>query len=55
MKFLHGVLRTGNFGTNRLEALSDGVFAIVITLLILEIHIPQVAGTNLSRSCFTGS
>ena len=55
MKFLRGVLRTGNFGTNRLEALSDGVFAIVITLLILEIHIPQVAGTNLSRSCFTGS
>lgn len=28
---------------NRLEALSDGVFAIVITLLILDIRVPDVA------------
>ena len=27
---------------NRVEALSDGVFAIVITLLILDIRVPDV-------------
>lgn len=29
-------------GKNRIEALSDGVFAIVMTLLILEIHVPDL-------------
>ncbi|MGH7886077.1 MAG: TMEM175 family protein [Thermodesulfobacteriota bacterium] len=29
-------------GKNRIEALSDGIFAIVMTLLILEIHVPQL-------------
>jgi uncharacterized membrane protein len=35
---------------NRVEALSDGVFAIVITLLILDIRVPDVDYTQLSAS-----
>src|SRR4051794_37637745 len=32
---------------DRVEALSDGVIAIAITLLILEIDVPEGAGENL--------
>lgn len=30
----------------RLENLTDGLFAIVLTLLVLEIHIPEISGAN---------
>jgi uncharacterized membrane protein len=32
------------FTTSRLEALSDGVFAIVMTILVLEIGVPMITG-----------
>ena len=35
------------FAPNRLEALIDGVFAIVMTLLVLDITIPEIAQPSL--------
>jgi uncharacterized membrane protein len=34
--------RSFELGKNRIEALSDGIFAIAMTLLILEIHVPKL-------------
>ena len=38
---------------NRVEAFSDGVFAIVITLLILDIRVPDVDYSQLSAALVT--
>jgi uncharacterized membrane protein len=40
--------KSGGLGMNRLEALSDGVFGVSITLLILAIVVPQLTAFELA-------
>ena len=40
--------KEGGLGTNRLEALSDGVFGVAIALLILAIAVPELSHTELA-------
>jgi uncharacterized membrane protein len=39
--------KSGGLGTHRLEALSDGVFGVSITLLVLAIVVPQLTSLEL--------
>ena len=42
MKTNERLFKYGAFTKNRVEAFSDGIFAIIVTLLILEIKVPHI-------------
>ena len=42
----------GSMSTHRIEALADGVFAIVMTLLVFDLRVPEVSATELPTALF---
>lgn len=38
------IFRTGNLSKSRIEAFSDGVFSIIITLMVFELRLPEIKG-----------
>jgi uncharacterized membrane protein len=42
--------RVGDMPTSRIEAFSDAIFAVILTLLVLEIHVPELRGSNISAA-----
>lgn len=44
-----GLVEKTREGTGRIEAFSDGVFAIAITLLILEVKVPEIKAGHLAE------
>ena len=40
-------VRGGKMGKNRLEAFSDGVLAIVITIMVLELKVPVITSYSI--------
>jgi len=46
MKANEDLFKYGAFTKNRVEAFSDGIFAILVTLLILEIRVPHIDNLN---------
>lgn len=51
---LRSLFCVGELPVERLSAFSDGVFAVAVTLLVLEVHVPQVDGADLSAALLRG-
>ncbi|MFA5362933.1 MAG: TMEM175 family protein [Candidatus Omnitrophota bacterium] len=51
-KQLSQLFKSGSFTKNRVEAFSDGIFAILVTLLILEIRVPHIEHAGSSAELF---
>jgi uncharacterized membrane protein len=48
-----GDLSTAGLGKNRIEALSDGIFATVMTVLVLSLSVPVISGASRSSELMT--